>query len=121
MLKSNAFVFIEQCTILFLYKETAMTKENEYKNVVVAAIKEVLSNRPQYIDVDITDELALIGDNSSLDSMSLVELCLALEDAAIDLGKEFDWRSATAMSRSRSMFRSVGTLREEFARQMREQ
>lgn len=98
-----------------------MTEENEYKKVVFAVIQDIFSNRPQNAGIDITDELPLIGDNSSLDSMSLVELCLALEDAAIDLGREFDWRSAAAMSRSRSMFRSVGTLSEEFARQMREQ
>ena len=36
--------------------------------------------------------------------MKLVELCLALEDKAVDLGFEFDWTSEAAMSRSRSLF-----------------
>lgn len=59
----------------------------------------------------------LIGDNRVLDSLGLVELCLRLEDRATDLGFEFDWTSEDAMSRSRSMFRSVRALEEEFIRQ----
>ncbi|MBY4947383.1 hypothetical protein K6V92_12220 [Cupriavidus respiraculi] len=65
----------------------------------------------------VSDDTPLIGDGSLLDSMKLVELCLALEDKAADLGFEFDWTSAAAMSKSRSMFRTAGTLAEEFARQ----
>ena len=59
------------------------------------------------IDAVVSDESSLIGSESMLDSMKLVELCLALEDKASDVGFEFDWTSDTAMSRSRSMFRSV--------------
>ena len=68
--------------------------------------------------VCITDELPLIGGSSLLDSMKLVELCLALEDMATELGFEFDWTSDSAMSRSRSMFRTAGSLVYEFASQM---
>jgi len=46
--------------------------------------------------------------------MKLVELCLALEDKAGDLDFEFDWTSEAAMSRSRSLFRTVNSLAEEF-------
>jgi hypothetical protein len=46
--------------------------------------------------------------------MKLVELCLALEDIAGEIGFAFDWTSETAMSRSRSMFRSAGSLATEF-------
>ena len=59
----------------------------------------------------------LIGDGSVLDSMKLVELCLALEDAASAAEFSFDWTSEAAMSRSRSMFRTAGALAEEFIRQ----
>jgi acyl carrier protein len=65
----------------------------------------------------VSDETALIGDGSVLDSMKLVELCLVLEDMATELGFEFDWTSDTAMSRSRSMFRTAGTLANEFIAQ----
>ena len=49
--------------------------------------------------------------------MKLVEVCLALEDLADEHGFEFDWTSEAAMSKSRSMFRSVVALAEEFASQ----
>jgi len=40
-----------------------------------------------------------------------------LEDRAVVLGFEFDWASETAMSQDRSMFRTVGSLQDEFKRQ----
>lgn len=68
-------------------------------------------------EVDAAEEMNLIGREAGLDSMKLVELCLALEDKAVDLGFEFDWTSEAAMSRSRSLFRSVTSLAEEFLAQ----
>ena len=65
----------------------------------------------------ISEDTALIGDGSVLDSMKLVELCLALEDMAGEQGFDFDWTSETAMSRSRSMFRTAGSLASEFIAQ----
>ena len=65
-----------------------------------------------------TDDTALIGGDSLLDSMKLVELCLALEDRASDLGFEFDWTSDAAMSKSHGMFRTAGSLAAEFINQM---
>ena len=67
--------------------------------------------------IAVVDDTALIGDGSVLDSMKLVELCLALEDIATELGFDFDWTSETAMSRSRSMFRTAGALASEFIAQ----
>jgi hypothetical protein len=66
----------------------------------------------------VTDDMPLIGGESVLDSMKLVELCLALEDKAADMGFEFDWTSDAAMSRSRSMFRTAAALAAEFFSQM---
>lgn len=68
--------------------------------------------------IEVTDDMPLIGGNGVLDSMKLVELCLMLEDMASDLGFEFDWTSDTAMSRSRSMFRTVQSLAVEFLEQL---
>lgn len=65
----------------------------------------------------IADATPLIGDDSVLDSMRLVELCLSLEDLAGEHGFEFDWTSEAAMSRSRSIFRTAGALADEFVRQ----
>ena len=49
--------------------------------------------------------------------MKLVEVCIKLEDLAEEHGFEFDWTSDSAMSKSRSMYRSVKTLAEEFSNQ----
>ena len=64
-----------------------------------------------------TDEMNLIGIGAGLDSLKLVELCLTLEDKAQEIGFEFDWTSETAMSQSRSLFRTVTSLAEEFLAQ----
>lgn len=82
------------------------------KEIIISVIKAALEDK-----VEITDEMQLIGGDALLDSMTLVEVCLALEDLADDHGFEFDWTSEAAMSRSRSMFRSVAALAEEFAKQ----
>ena len=81
----------------------------ESKSIVRACISEITDG-----EVDPTDDMNLIGKEASLDSMKLVELCLALEDKAGDLDFEFDWTSEAAMSRSRSLFRTVSSLAEEF-------
>lgn len=73
---------------------------------------EELANNTQ-----LSEDSELIGDGSVMDSMKLVELCLALEDNATDVGFEFDWTSESAMSRARSMFRTIGSLATEYATQ----
>ena len=77
--------------------------------IVTSAISEVLEGK-----VEISHDMQLIGEEPLLDSMKLVEVCLFLEDVADDNGFEFDWTSEAAMSKSRSMFRSVSSLAEEF-------
>ena len=66
----------------------------------------------------VSEDTPLIGDDSALTSMKLLEVCLSLEDIATELGFEFDWTSETAMSKSRSMFRTAGALATEFLSQM---
>jgi acyl carrier protein len=82
------------------------------------AIFHIIQEEIEDKTIRITDDTALIGDGSVLDSMTLVGLCLILEDFAMDKGFEFDWTSAQAMSRSRSMFRNAGSLASEFKDQM---
>ena len=79
---------------------------------------QIISNGIDDKDFKVTDSTPLIGDSSVLDSMKLVELCLALEDFAEEKGFEFDWISSQAMSRSRSMFKTAGSLASEFIHQM---
>lgn len=69
-------------------------------------------------DLIVTEDTILLGQGSVLDSMKLVELCLAMEDLASEFGKTFDWTSDSAMSRSRSMFKTAGSIADEFASQI---
>lgn len=91
-----------------------MPNSEELKHQIFNAIVALLENKM----ITITDDTPLIGNGSVLDSMKLIELCLSLEDMASELGFEFDWTSDAAMSRSRSMFRTAGTLATEFLLQM---
>ena len=65
-------------------------------------------------DIKLTPDTPLIGGDTALDSMQLVSLCLRLEEISEEQGFEFDWTSETAMSKSRSMFRSIKSLSDEF-------
>jgi acyl carrier protein len=91
-----------------------MSATDSVKSEVFSQISQLLENK----SLTVTDDMPLIGGESVLDSMKLVELCLALEDKAADIGFEFDWTSDAAMSRSRSMFRTAGSLASEFINQM---
>ncbi|MCC2957057.1 acyl carrier protein [Massilia sp. IC2-477] len=91
-----------------------MSTASTIKSDVFAVIAELLEDKAAVV----SDATPLIGDGSVLDSMKLVELCIALEDKASDIGFDFDWTSDVAMSRSRSMFRSAGALADEFIKQM---
>ena len=82
------------------------------KKIVITAINDALKNKAK-----ITEDMQLIGGESLLDSMKLVEVCVALEDLADEHGFEFDWTSESAMSKSQSMFRTVAALAEEFSNQ----
>ena len=85
------------------------------KNTVRLLVKQAHEDAEAVIDI--TDDTALIGNKSLLDSMALVQLCLALEDKASNFGFEFDWTSDDAMSKSKGMYRSVKALSEEFFNQ----
>ena len=87
-------------------------KQTEANDLVIKTISRILKSENK-----VTEEMKLIGGESLLDSMKLVEVCVALEDLAEKEDFEFDWTSADAMSKSRSMFRNVSALPKEFARQ----
>ena len=91
-----------------------MSKVNieQAKKIVIKAISDVLKRKTK-----ISEDMQLIGGEALLDSMNLVEVCLLLEDLADEHDFEFDWTSESAMSRSRSMFRNITTLAEEFKNQ----
>ena len=84
-------------------------------------VYEIIGSMVEDDTIVITAETPLIGDGSVLDSMKLVEVCLALEDKSADMGFGFDWTSDSAMSVSRSMFRTADSLASEFISQMERQ
>ena len=80
-------------------------------------VVELIAILNQIIDdpsVEVCKDTPLVGINSIIDSMSLVQLCLALEEKATDYGFEFDWTSEKAMSSVNSVFRTPETLCQEF-------
>jgi hypothetical protein len=91
-----------------------VTSRDELDQRIFSAIQELIGTEGVVVDY----ETRLIGDQSALDSMKLVEVCLCLEDLSVQMGFDFDWTSEAAMSRSRSMFRTAGSLAEEFRSQM---
>ncbi len=76
------------------------------------AIKEILDNS----SVELKDDTPLIGDESPMDSMNLVNLCIRLEEISEEQGFQFDWTGET-MSKSKSMFRTISNLASEFESQ----
>ena len=65
---------------------------------------------------DLNAASRLIGDDAILDSRSLVELLLGLEEfAEEELGTMFDWSSDSAMSTRRSIYRTIGSLAEHLS------
>ena len=103
---------IRAITSQIKYGYERMLNLEQAKDLVLKVISETLEDR-----VDVSEETQLIGGDAILDSMALVEVCIALEDIADENGFEFDWTSEEAMSKSRSMFRSVRALAEEFSSQ----
>ncbi len=87
-------------------------KIEQAKKIVISVITNLLDDKTL-----VNENMQLIGGDALLDSMKLVEVCLALEDLADEHGFEFDWTSEVAMSKSRSMFRSVEALAKEYADQ----
>lgn len=91
-----------------------MLLKDKTRSEIYELIAKILANE----SFDVADDMPLIGGDSLLNSMKLIELCLSLEDKATEMGFEFDWTSETAMSRSSSMFRTAGSLVSEFINQM---
>ena len=90
------------------------TNYDDIKSYILDSIKLLINDDLKTI----TTDTKLVGDGSLLDSMKLIELCILLEDKSLELGFEFDWTSESALSKSRSMFKSADSLIKEFIKQM---
>ena len=94
-----------------------MIEQSKIQKEIIEIIRLLITRDGKNTEIYI--DTPLLGSGSDLDSMKLVELCLELEDKASEMGFEFDWTSEKAMSKVGSMFRTVGTLAEEFTQQNR--
>ena len=70
--------------------------------------------------IDINPQSPLVGGSSLVDSMALVQICLALEERSQSEGFSFDWTSEKAMSSLNSIFKTPETLADEYNRQLTE-
>jgi hypothetical protein len=110
--KIYCYLDIKKLYILSIIFEKKKVDIKQATKIVIEAISDILKRK-----TEIFEDMQLIGGDSLLDSMNLVEVCLLLEDIAEEHGFEFDWTSEAAMSKSRSMFRTVSALAKEFANQ----
>ena len=80
--------------------------------------KELINLICEVVDkqIDINSNSSLLG-GELIDSMTLVQICLRLEEEADKQNFDFDWTSEKAMSNMNSIFKSVDTLCEEFNKQ----
>ena len=85
---------------------------------VVKILKEIIESEEE--KKVLNNSTSLLGPNSNIDSMAIVQLFLALEEKALDFNFEFDWTSEKAMSSMNSIFKSPDSLTEEFNRQLKE-
>ena len=88
-----------------------MKTDKKIETEVLNIIKKISKNRK----VNLNSKL--IGSSSFIDSMTLVQLCISLEDYSNKLNFNFDWTSEKALSKSQSIFKSVKTLTKEFLNQ----
>tara|TARA_B110000037_G_C16961915_1_gene441354 strand:+ start:304 stop:588 length:285 start_codon:yes stop_codon:yes gene_type:complete len=91
-----------------------MEKNNKIKLQIFEEISNVINDK----SFKIMDDTPIVQ-TEAIDSMKLVEICIALEDKAEKMGFEFDWTSENTMSRSRSIFKSAGSLADEFIKQLK--
>ena len=81
---------------------------------VINFLKEITEDS----SLNISENSPLVGSSASIDSMTLVQLCLKLEEIAISMEFNFDWTSEKAMSAMNSTFRNPKSICDEFNSQL---
>ena len=71
--------------------------------------------------IEINENSLILNSDNNLDSMALVQLCIALEEKSNSLGFDFDWTSEKAMSSMNSIFRTPKSIADEFNKQLTHQ
>ena len=82
----------------------------EIQHLVLRAIEQVNMARRPEARLTVSEDAAIFGDGSPLDSLGLVALLIDIEEALQERGLPVTLSDARAMSQSRSPFRSVPAL-----------
>ena len=64
------------------------------------------------------EDSTILDTDNNLDSMTIVQLCIALEDKSNSFGFNFDWTSEKAMSSMNSIFKTPKSISDEFNKQL---
>lgn len=83
---------------------------------IISIIKDICLNNSQ--EITLQENTPLLNGDIAIDSMVLIQLCIALEEKSNDFGFDFDWTSEKAMSSMNSIFKTPKSLSEEFNRQL---
>ena len=84
---------------------------------VIKILKEISETNDNSIKIMHEDSFILNSDNN-IDSVTLVQLCIALEEKSNSFGFDFDWTSEKAMSSMNSIFRTPKSISDEFNNQL---
>jgi len=98
-----------------------MTDDRRLVEIIYDAIDEINELLPAERQALKSLDAVLVGESGSLDSFGLVNLIVAVEQRVNDeLGVTLTLADERAMSRSRSPFRTVATLRDYIAARLKE-
>lgn len=80
---------------------------------VLTTLEEFKTEEEISWEVNVDADVSLVGDNAVIDSRSLVQLLIAVEDFVDEeFHANFDWTSDRAMSQKHSPFRTPRTITE---------
>ena len=82
--------------------------EEKIKEIVIACVKETLEDMDS--DATVNEELALFGEKSPLDSITLVSLIVDIESELSNYDIDVSLNSENAMSTKNSPFLNIKTL-----------
>ncbi len=86
-------------------------ERNEILNIVVSAVKDLVETFPEVDRIEVSEQTVLFGQNSQIDSLSLVSVVVDLEAIFYDrYNLELSLTDDRAMTRTISPFDSVKNL-----------
>lgn len=85
-------------------------QRSEVVHFLQNAVRGILEREGQDSFGEITEDTRLLGRESALSSLLLVELMLEVEDFCAEKGLTFVWANDAAMSERRSVYRSLASL-----------